>query len=89
MSLAFNASETAQMKLSQYLLRRLRNKMKISDRLHGEQNLLGYVISFLDTLESKPIPSYQKSREKGQRKSPSSLDIQLWLFPNCKQLLWP
>lgn len=89
MSVAFNASETAQMKLSQYLLRRSTNKMKISDRLLGEQNLLGYLTSFLDTLGSKQIPGYWNGREKGQRKSLPSPGIQLWLLPDCKQLLRP
>lgn len=57
MSVVFNASETVQMKLSQYLLRRSKNKMEISDRLLGDQNLLGYFTSFLDTSGSKPVPS--------------------------------
>lgn len=55
------------MKLSQYLLRRSKNKIKISDRLPGEQNLLGYLTRFLDTLASKSVI---RTAEKRGKESP-------------------
>lgn len=41
----FNASETTQMKPSQYLLRRSKSKMKKIGGF-GEKNLLGYMAGF-------------------------------------------
>lgn len=87
MSVMFNASETSQIKPSQYLLRRSKSKMK--KWLFLVSKICLATLQVLGISGSKPVLDYQNRREKGQKKSVSSLGIQSWLFPDCKQLLLP
>lgn len=61
----FNASETAQMKPSQYLLRRSKGKMKKWVFLVCKICLA--TLQVLGVLRSKPVLAYQNRREKGQK----------------------
>lgn len=84
----FNASETAQMKPSQYLLRRSKSKMKKWGFLVCKICLA--TLQVLDVLRSKPVLGYWNRKEKGQKKSTSSLGIQLCVcLSDCKQSLLP
>lgn len=64
-SVMFNASETKQMKPSQYLLRRSKSKMKKQVFLVSKICLA--TLHVLDILGSKSVLGYQNRREKGQK----------------------
>lgn len=64
MSVMLNVSETAQMKPSQYLLRRSKSKM---EKVFLVSKICLATLQVLYILGSKPALGYRNRREKGQK----------------------